>query len=65
MGETSEARKARTTRDRRLGRDGDPSPSMLNRSTIGEQHGRLGVAVPTEPIATPRFRQPSFRQVQI
>jgi len=48
MGETSEARKARTTRDRRLGRDGDPSPSMLNRSTLGEQHGRLRVGVPTK-----------------
>jgi len=48
MGETSEARKARTTRDRRLGRDGDPSPSMLNRSTIGAQHGRLRVGVPTK-----------------
>ena len=48
MGQATQAWKARTTRDRRLGRDGDPSPSMLNRSTIGEQHGRLRVGVPTK-----------------
>jgi hypothetical protein len=38
-----------------LGRDGDPSPSMSNHSTIGEQHGRLRVTVPTMTYARNRL----------
>ena len=39
---------------RAVGRDGDPSPSMSNHSTIGEQHGRIRITVPTMRYA--RYR---------
>ena len=40
---------------RTVGRDGDPSPSMWNYSTIGEQHGRLRVTDPTKKTHSASF----------